>query len=198
MRWLAEHGYSAVTLNQVDRAWFHDGTLPRKPIVVSMDDGYRGQYVYGLPELKKLGWPADLNLLVHSLASGGELDDRQVKAMIDAGWEIDAHTVDHLDVSTLTGHDLSYEVAGSRRILRKRFGVPVDFFCYPAGSYDAEAIRAVKRAGFEGATTENAGLASKNQMYTLNRIRIELDDGVSGLAAKLAHPAAFSSGKTGH
>ena len=42
-------------------------------------------------------------------------------------------------------------MAGSRQILRQRFGVPVDNFCYPSGRYDDTVISAVRRAGYVGA-----------------------------------------------
>src|SRR5919204_1340475 len=40
LRWLARHGYHAVTLGQVFRYWRTGLALPKKPIVVSFDDGY--------------------------------------------------------------------------------------------------------------------------------------------------------------
>jgi peptidoglycan/xylan/chitin deacetylase (PgdA/CDA1 family) len=38
MDWLDEHGYQAVTLEEVENAWYHGGTLPAKPVVLSFDD----------------------------------------------------------------------------------------------------------------------------------------------------------------
>jgi hypothetical protein len=63
--------------------------------------------------------------------------------------------------------------------------VPVDFFCYPAGRYDAAVIAAVRRAGYVGATTTRYGLAKPGELYTLKRIRIDGSDGLAGFAAKL-------------
>jgi peptidoglycan/xylan/chitin deacetylase (PgdA/CDA1 family) len=185
---LARDGYSAVTLNQVYDAWFGDGRLPPKPIVLTFDDGYRGDYVFARRTLRRLRWPGDLNLLVGNL--GEELSDRMVEQLIDDGWELDAHTISHLDLTTLSGARLRREVAGSRDILRGRFHQPVNFFCYPAGRFDRATIRAVRQAGYRGATTELPGDATRNQMYELHRIRVDGSDGVSGLAAKLERAGA--------
>ena len=45
---------------------------------------------------------------------------------------------------------LSAQVAGARRTIQKRFHVPVNWFCYPSGQYDAAVIAEVKAAGFRG------------------------------------------------
>jgi peptidoglycan/xylan/chitin deacetylase (PgdA/CDA1 family) len=188
MEWLERQGYVAVSLNQVYDAWFKGGKLPDKPVVLTFDDGYRGDYVYARPTLRRLRWPGDLNLLVKNL--GSELSDQMVEQLINDGWEIDAHTISHLDLTTMTGNPLRREVAGSRQILRGRFHQPVNFFCYPAGKFNPNTIRAVRRSGYLGATTELPGDASRGNMYELHRIRVDGSDGVSGLKRKLRQPGA--------
>lgn len=182
MDWLDDHGYEAVTLETVEDAWYRGGTLPEKPIVISFDDGYRPQFTYALPELRKHGWPGLLNLK----AEGSELYGSNVEAMLDAGWELASHTIDHSDLTTLEGAALEREVAGSRRILRRDYGVPVKNFCYPAGEYDEATIAAVEAAGYEGATTEIPGFADSGQPYELERLEVLGSSGVEGLAAMLA------------
>ena len=188
MEWLSRRGYSAVSLNQVYDAWFRGGKLPERPVVLSFDDGYRGDFVYARPVLRRLRWPGDLNLLVGNL--GDEISDRMVEQLIDDGWELDAHTISHLDLTTLSGARLRREVAGSRLILQQRFHQPVNFFCYPAGRFARATVRAVRRAGYLGATTELPGEASRADMFELHRIRVDGSDGVSGLATKLTAAGA--------
>ena len=186
MERLESDGFQGVSLNQVYDAWFKGGELPEKPVVVSFDDGYRGQYVYARPELRKLGWPGVLSAISGRIGQpNAELSDAMVSRMINDGWELDSHTIRHLDVTTLDAAQLREEIAGSRRDLQQRFHQPVNFFCYPAGRFDAQAIQAVRAAGYLGATTVEEGLASKGEMYTLKRIRVDGSDGVSGLEQKL-------------
>ncbi len=182
MDWLDEHGYQAVTLERVERAWYHGGTLPAKPVVLSFDDGYRPQFTYALPELRRHGWPGVLNLK----AEGSDLYPSNVRAMIAAGWELAAHTIHHSDLTTLDAAALKEEVAGSRQILRREYGVPVANFCYPAGRFDPTVIAAVEAAGYSGATTEIPGYAERQKPYELSRFEILSSSGVSGMAADLA------------
>jgi peptidoglycan/xylan/chitin deacetylase (PgdA/CDA1 family) len=179
-------GYQAVTLDQVWAAWHGSGALPEKPIVLSFDDGYENQYLHALPALRDLGWPGVLNLKLLSLEQG-EMTDKMIKEMLAAGWEIDSHTINHLDVTTLSGTALTHELGDSRTMLQKRFGIPVNFFCYPAGKYDDAAIAELRKDGYEGATTEIEGDATASgNPFELPRVRIDGSDGVAGMREKLA------------
>jgi peptidoglycan/xylan/chitin deacetylase (PgdA/CDA1 family) len=168
MAWLDEKGYKAVTLEQVEEAWYRGGTLPPKPVVLSFDDGYRPQYTFALPTLSKHGWPGVLNLK----AEGSDLYTSNVEAMLKAGWELAAHTIHHSDLTTLEGEALEEEVVGSRKLLQDEYGVPVKNFCYPSGRFDSTVIAAVEAAGYVGATTEIPGWATKNHPYELARIEV--------------------------
>lgn len=182
LEWLDENGYQAVTLEQVEDAWFRDGTLPPKPVVLSFDDGYRPQFTFALPQLRKHGWAGVLNLK----AEGSDLYQSNVEAMIDAGWELASHTVDHSDLTTLGAEELEFEVDESRRILRREYHVPVKDFCYPSGQFDETVVAAVEAAGYEGATTEIPGFAESGAPYELARIEVLGSTGVEGLASLLA------------
>ena len=181
MDWLEEHGYEAVTLEQVEAAWYHGGKLPPKPIVLSFDDGYRPQFTFALPELRKHGWAGVLNLK----AEGSDLYESNVKAMIAAGWELAAHTIHHLDLTELGSEELKEEVAGSRALLRREYHVPVDNFCYPAGRFDETVVAAVEAAGYTAATTEISAYAEKDKPFELARFEILGGLGVKGMAEDL-------------
>ncbi len=182
LAWLDAHGYQAVTLEQVEAAWYHRGTLPPKPIVLSFDDGYRPQFTFALPQLRKHGWAGVLNLK----AEGSDLYESNVKAMIAAGWELAAHTIHHLDLTELGPEQLHEEVAGSRQMLQTEFHVPVKDFCYPAGQFNETVIAAVEKAGYAGATTEIPGYADRSHPYELDRFEILGSSGVAGLAEDLS------------
>jgi peptidoglycan/xylan/chitin deacetylase (PgdA/CDA1 family) len=185
MRWLARHGYRAVTQRHVWEHWHRGRPLPPKPVVISFDDGYRGVAEAALPHMRSRSWPGVLNLTVRNLRVSGGLSPYKVRTLLQAGWELASHSITHPDLTGLDDRALAHEVGDSRRVLRSRFGVPVDFFCYPSGRYDARVIAAVRRAGYLGATTTVEGLAGPRAPYELRRVRVSGDDGVAGLAGKL-------------
>ena len=183
MGWLAQTGYHAVTLQQVWDAWHHGGLLPSRPIVISLDDGYTSHLTNALPVLRSHGWKGVLNLQVNQTRY--DLKPDAVRTLIRAGWEIDAHTFTHPDLTTVGDDQLRHEVADSRAVLRRTYRVPVNFFCYPAGRYNDAVIAAVQQAGYLGATTTRYGLAKPSELYTLARLRINGSDSLSAFGAKL-------------
>ena len=180
VRLLAHAGYHAVTLGQVFAAWHGSATLPNHPIVLSFDDGYPQDISVALPVLRARHWPGVLNLQV------GNLIVRKVKELLAAGWEVDAHTLTHPDLTHVDSARLWHEVNGSRVSIHHTYGIPVDFFCYPAGRYDATVVAAVRRAGYKGATTTQLGLARpSSDPYTLDRVRVSGGETATSLLAEL-------------
>jgi peptidoglycan/xylan/chitin deacetylase (PgdA/CDA1 family) len=177
--WLAAHGYQAVTLDQIWRSWTGGGALPNKPVVLTFDDGYPPDVSVVRPLLLAHHWPGNLNLQI------GNLVPVRVRELIHAGWEIDAHTFQHHDLTTESGAELAHDVGGSGAWIRSVFHVPADFFCYPAGRYDAKVITAVQQGGFKGAEAETHKAAVFADRWALGRYEILRGTGSSALAALL-------------
>jgi peptidoglycan/xylan/chitin deacetylase (PgdA/CDA1 family) len=175
MHALAAAGWTAVTQDQVDAYWRRGVSLPHgKPIVVSFDNGYQSQYTNALPVLRSLGWAADENIQLTGLPpSQGGLSRRQVRGLIAAGWELDTQGISHADLITLDAQQLREQTAGARQTIQRRYGVPVNWFCYPSGHYDATVVAAVRAAGFVGSTTVVPGWAKPSgDRYRLPRLRV--------------------------
>jgi peptidoglycan/xylan/chitin deacetylase (PgdA/CDA1 family) len=175
MRALEQAGWHAVTPDQVEANWREGRPLGSgKPIVISFDNGYQSQYTQALPVLRRLGWVAEENIQLSGLPpSQGGLLQRQIRGMVAAGWELDTQGFSHADLITLDAAQLHYQVAVSRQTIRSRFDVPVNWFCYPSGHYDATVVAAVKAAGYTGSTTVVPGWAHRvDDPYRLHRLRV--------------------------
>jgi peptidoglycan/xylan/chitin deacetylase (PgdA/CDA1 family) len=169
---LARLGDHIVTLQEVYDHW-RGAPLPPHPVVVSFDDGFRNQYTKALPILRRHGWVGTLNMILMHLHEGTYgLGPREVRHMLSGGWEVDSHTFTHPYLPGLGPTQLQNEVVGSRHALHVLFGIPVNFFCYPYGAYDAAVLAATRRAGYLGATTTKPGDATPADPYALPRIRI--------------------------
>ena len=183
--YLARNGYSVVSLQTVYDYW-HGGPLPRKPVVLSFDDGFESDFSRVMPMLAAHRWAGVLNLSLNHYERGGwGLNRRMVLRMIRRGWELDCHTATHAALPGLTQRLLVKEVARPRRFLQRTFHVPVNFFSYPSGLYDLRAVRFVRSAGFLGAVTTQPRFAAPSELYTLGRVQILRSDSLHDFAEKL-------------
>ena len=189
MQALKAAGWHAVTMDQLKAYWTRGVPLgPGKPIVLTFDNGYASQYENALPVLKRVGWVGNENIQLTGLPpSQGGLTDAQVRGLIAAGWELDTQGISHADLITLDASELHYQIVTARQTLQKRYGVPVNWFCYPSGHYDAAVIAAVKAAGFVGSTTVIPGWASGGEdPYRLPRLRVLGGTTPSALLSQIA------------
>ena len=195
MQALKAAGWHAVTMDQLEAYWKRGVPLgPGKPVVLTFDNGYASQYENALPILKRLDWVGNENIQLTGLPpSQGGLTDAQVRGLIAAGWELDTQGISHADLITLDAAQLKDQVATARQTLQKRYGVPVNWFCYPSGHYDATVVAAVKAAGFVGSTTVIPGWATPSEdPYRLPRVRVLGGTSPAGLLQQIA--SAESSG----
>jgi peptidoglycan/xylan/chitin deacetylase (PgdA/CDA1 family) len=189
MQALKAAGWHAVTLDQLEAYWTRGVPLgPGKPVVLTFDNGYHSQYANALPVLERLHWVADENIQLTGLPpSQGGLTSAEVKALIDAGWELDTQGISHADLVALDPSELKYQVVTARKMLQREYHVPVNWFCYPSGHYNATVIATVKEAGFIGSTTVIPGWAGpSSDPFTLPRLRVLGGTSPSALLSEIA------------
>jgi peptidoglycan/xylan/chitin deacetylase (PgdA/CDA1 family) len=202
MQALARAGYRAVTMDQMLANWTHGTPLPKgKPIVVSFDNGYQSQLTNAMPVLRKLGWVGVENIQLTGLPpSQGGLSRAQVAELVADGWELDTQGISHADLIALSPSALHEQVVVAREELQRRYHVPVNWFCYPSGHYNAAVIAELKAAGYVGSTTVAPGWASPRQdSYRLPRLRVlggtsgqQLVSEISAIRSNPAPPASYS------
>jgi peptidoglycan/xylan/chitin deacetylase (PgdA/CDA1 family) len=200
---LKHAGYHPVTLDDLWANWRHGNRLPSKPIVITFDNGYRSQYTNARPILRSLHWTAVLNTQLSGLPpSQGGLTTAQFRGLLAAGWELDTQGISHADLVTEDAAGLRFQIDHARATLRRRFHVPVRWFCYPSGQYDPTVIDAVRAAGFVGSTTVVPGWANRDDdPYALPRLRVLGGTSPTALLAQIAAaqgaPAPPGSYETG-
>jgi peptidoglycan/xylan/chitin deacetylase (PgdA/CDA1 family) len=124
---------------------------------LTFDDGYRDVLLSAAPILQRYGFTATM-FAVSSLLGGENvwdppprrqlMSESDLRDLIARGWEIGSHGVTHLRLTELDADRVRHEVLASRAALSDIVGVEPRSFCYPYGSVDAEAVSAVRDAGY--------------------------------------------------
>jgi peptidoglycan/xylan/chitin deacetylase (PgdA/CDA1 family) len=124
---------------------------------ITFDDGYRDVLTHALPALRRHGFGATFYAVSGLLGGTNAWDPPPRRELVSTsdlwrlaadGYEIGSHSVSHRRLAGLEPEVLRHEVADSRSALAALLGEPPRTFCYPYGSVDAAAARAVAEAGY--------------------------------------------------
>ena len=144
--------------------------LPRKPILITLDDGSEGQWTRALPVLKQHRFKATFFPMTVVLGKPGWLTKGQVRALDAQGMTIGAHTWDHHAVTGYKGADWRVQLEQPKAELEKLLGHPVTIFAYPFGLWNAAAFAHIKAAGYHAAFQLSDKLDRAAPLMTLRRI----------------------------
>ena len=190
---LRSAGFQTVTLREVLDAQDGAGKLPRRPVVLTFDDGYQDAALQVLPRLLARGQKATFFIVsgfcapdqASRVAQGRHefLTWPEVRALADAGMEIGSHTVSHRKLSEMHRDELRAEIEHSRAALQGYVGQRIDFFAYPFNEQRQWVRRAVERAGYRGAVV---GAHGNNDPFTLQRLTMHRGISAADLRSMLA------------
>ena len=173
--------------------------FPRRPIILTFDDGYTDNYTNLLPLMQQYGYRGVLYLLGDFALRHNQWDlaadptepradimsEAQKQAFVAAGWEIGAHTQTHPRLTTLPAPAAAAEIAASKAALEQRLGTEIISFAYPYGDLNAATKALVAEAGFPFAVaTDSGGLHLEDDRLQIFRINMFPHETASSLFKK--------------
>jgi peptidoglycan/xylan/chitin deacetylase (PgdA/CDA1 family) len=184
---LHAHGYHTISQAQLFNALYHGAALPTKPVIVSVDDGYKEDVTTILPDLERYRMVATFFIISGRFKGQLFVNEDQVRQLDQAGMDIGAHSVTHLiPLPSASASRLKMEVEGSKHTLEQVVGHPVSVFAYPFGNFDSRVIDEVRSAGFAMAFTTAAGTTeSTTAPFAMPRIHVGRALTPTGLLAQL-------------
>lgn len=177
MRFLKEKHYNVVTLEKLAELIKSKKRIPFKTVAITLDDGYRDNYTYAYPILKKYGLPATMFVIINEIGrpEGDRLSWEEIKEMHSSGLiTIGSHALGPEPLINIKSEGLlRSEIFDSKRILEEKLGLPVNCFSYPEGMFNAHIKKLVQEAGYRVAVTTNPGkYYSSRDVFALKRLRI--------------------------
>lgn len=157
MQWLATHGYHTVTFDDL-RAYFEGRqALPSRPVVVTLDDGYRDLYTAAYPILERFGLKAVAYIVTSFVGRPRYVTSDMILEMDRYGIQIASHTVDHPNLSRELEPEVVYETVEAKQWLENLLGHPVLDLAYPSGKFNLLDMEVLHDHGYSTATTEQDG-----------------------------------------
>jgi peptidoglycan/xylan/chitin deacetylase (PgdA/CDA1 family) len=175
LAWLRSQGYQSITLTDLTYHLALGWPLPDKAVILTFDDGYRDNYTYAFPLLKRYGYVGTFFLVTQPIDNGDPayLTWDMVKEMHRASMDFQPHSYRHYDLREKDVDFLVFEIVGSKEAIEARTGQTTRFFSYPSGGYDDLTIAVLRSAYFWGAVaTQQGATHTSDGLFELNRIRI--------------------------
>ncbi len=159
METIRELGISVITMDDFI-AWKNgERDIPKKSIVLTLDDGWKSVYTDAYPILKEFGYPFTLYLYKNYVDGGGKaLTTPMIEEMMKNGATLGSHSVSHPYPATVKSFQkkgaeaydayLRKEMGESKVFLETKFKTPISTYTYPGGFHTEEMHPLGKEFGY--------------------------------------------------
>ena len=197
LEYLSKNGYKTIFVSDLV-AYVHEGTsLPEKPIIITLDDGYLNNMTNVLPILEKYNMCAVVSVVGEFAESFSKVIDRNplyayltfddMKYLTDSGRiELGNHTYamhelgERRGCAKISGESaenydkaLTEDLVKLQSVIKDKVGVTPIVFTYPYGFVSKESLPIIKKIGFLAALTcyehINYINGTPEQLYKLGR-----------------------------
>lgn len=177
MRFLKNHAYNVLPLEEIAGLVREKKEIPLKTLAITFDDGYKDNFLYAFPVLKKYNLPATVFIIVNEVGrpekdrlSWDEIDEMRNSGIINIG----SHCLGPEPLLNIKSDEaLKKEIFESKKALQEKLGQPVDAFSYPGGGFNEEIKKLVIDAGYLLAVTTSPGSRfACDDVFALKRLRI--------------------------
>ena len=173
MKRLRHWGYSSITIKDLVDHINRGHSLPRRPVVISFDDGYLDVFENAFPIMERYGFFGTVYIVANRLNSDGFLQQDELQILLDNGWEVGSHGMTHTELTQ--NHELvRAEILHSRLEIENTLGIKVFSFAYPFGTSDWYVSNKVLDYGYRAAVgVGNVSNHSNGTVYNLSRREVQ-------------------------
>jgi peptidoglycan/xylan/chitin deacetylase (PgdA/CDA1 family) len=190
-------GYQSITFDQwVDYTIGQTLPLPKKPLIITFDDGYACFDKNAWPALRARKMTATVFLVAGQIGGSNAWEDDEVRfpllsadriiALQSEGVTFGSHSVSHKPLARIPREDAFQELSRSRWMLADLLGREVDVFAYPFSNQSREVRELARQAGYRCAVRGQGRMNTKRiDPFGLRRIKVEPETTLSSLEGTL-------------
>lgn len=174
MKYIADNGYTTITLDDLTEALTERKDLPQKSIILTFDDGNLDFYSTAFPILKQYNLKAIIFVITGKIGQSKYLSLNQLRLMKNSSIiSIGSHTVNHHKLTMLPSQSVYEELSASKKFLENKLSTQNIYLAHPFGFYNSRIIKEATQAGYKAAVSTDYGyLHMRKNLYKLKRIRL--------------------------
>ncbi len=166
MKVLKKEGYSVISTAELSEFLAFRREIPKKAVVIHLDDGYRSAYDIAYPILKKYGFTATFFIYTSFIgASKNALSWDQLRTMKADGFEVGSHSVSHVDLSKKMKVEsdkeflarIKRELLLSKQILDDKLNQNTQYIAFPYGEFNQVLLKLCEETGYRVGFSVKAG-----------------------------------------
>lgn len=155
MKFLRENGYRVIPLEEFFNFLDFKRPIPKKSVVITIDEEWHSTYEIAFPILKKYGYPATFFAYTDFITpKGWDL----VKEMSRSGIDVQCHAKTHRNLIKRKGNEpfreyfeaIKKELTESTQIIKKQLDKEAKYLAYPYGDTNRLTIALLKKLGYRG------------------------------------------------
>lgn len=182
--YLRRRGFEFYTASQLVQRFIESGRYPENAICLTFDDGWKDNYTFAFPILKKHGVvvtiflvPSCIGRTTDQVTAEGEgkrehLSASDIREMSDFGIEFGSHSMNHRLFDRISPDEIDSEVFESKAFIENLVQRDCSVFAYPAGFFNEHSKASIKGAGYLAAFSTVYGSDDRNDLFELNRTEI--------------------------
>jgi peptidoglycan/xylan/chitin deacetylase (PgdA/CDA1 family) len=164
--WLERNDYRVIPMKQLIGFLAGKETIPKRAVVITVDDGHESAYQYAVPLLRKHGYPATFFIYTDYIGGSSAMTWPQLKEMSASGeFDIGAHSKSHRNLivrapgetDSIYQKNMNTEVHMPVDILRRELATPIRLYAFPYGDANDIVLNALTKDDIELAATVTAG-----------------------------------------
>ena len=188
MQYLKDHNFHVVRMSDIADFLTAERQLPKKSVVITVDDGYRSTYDVAFPILKEFNFPATVFLYTAFTGATDALTWPQAKEMVNSGLiDMQNHSETHpnMALKKVGESESDYkkriytEIDTPATKITRHIDIPMHTFAYPYGDTNPLIIDHLKKNNYQlGVTVQPGSNATFSYPYMLQRTMIFGDDSI--------------------
>ncbi len=181
LEYLRDNGFQPIFFSDLTHLEDYD-----KPILLTFDDGYSGNYTELLPLLQEFGMKATVFVITGMLEWPNYLTAAQVKELSDSGLvDIQSHTATHPELTELDWAGQEQELRQSRLELARITGKLPYVISYPTGLHNETTLELAQEYYSFGVQMNGGNWTTGGSYFEIPRLYASRDTSLSSYSSMI-------------